>query len=186
MAKTKDINATQLHKTNVVAGTEAEVRATQLHLTPKASSLAHAARAEAIGIEAIANRLSVPGVRFRTVADDIGVPVVSLWTWIKSDPARLQAYNEAIEAKAHGYVEEAHDLADRVVAGGLEAKRADVKIKLVQWTASRTQAYQERKTVEHTVTHKLDIDDLKSRLSQLVDVAANRVIDGECTTIAPD
>ena len=159
-------------------------------LTQQAERLAHVARIENIGMDAIASRLSAPGVRFRTVADDIGVPVVALWNWVKGDPARMQAYNDAVEAKAHGYVEEAHDLADRVVDGDLDPRRADVKIKLVQWTAARSQAYQERKTVEHTVTHKLDLDDLKQRLAQLVDVAGQRApqqaIEADYTIVTPN
>ena len=82
-------------------------------------------------------------------------------------------------AEAHTYMEEAHVLADRVVEGELDPRRADVKIKLSQWSAARTQAYQEKRSIEHTVVHKLDLDDLKARLGQLVDVASTRTIEGE-------
>lgn len=161
----------------------------EIVLTPAASKVARSARMEAKGIEAILARMSEPGQSFRMVASWLDVPTVDLWTWIRDDPARERAYNMAIEARAHGYVEEAHEIADKVVYGDLDPRRADVKIKLAQWSASRTQAYQERKTVEHTVIHKLDPEDLKQRLAQLVDVAGQRaqprVIEADYTIVTP-
>ena len=116
---------------------------------------------------------------FRDVAAWAGVPTMALWAWIRNDPERRQMYEAAVEAKAHVHVDDAHDLADRVAAGDMDPRQAETKIKMSQWSAGRTQAYQERRSVEHTVVHKLDIDDLKARLGQLVDVAATRTIEGE-------
>lgn len=163
---------------------------TSSHLTLAASKVARYAKLEKLGLDAIVAKMSEQGMSFRHVAAWADVPTVELWAWIRGDVERERAYNMAVEAKAHTYVEEAHALADRVVEGELDPRRADVKIKLSQWSAARTQAYQERKTVEHTVIHKLDPDDLKQRLAQLVDVAGQRaqpkVIEADYTIVTPN
>lgn len=185
----KPANATELHENSVGTVSKAEVCATELHLTPAAAKVARYAKLEKIGLDAIVARMSEQGQSFRMVAAWLDVPTVELWAWIRGDVEREHAYNMAVEAKAHTYVEEAHALADRVVEGELDPRRADVKIKLSQWSAARTQAYQERKTVEHTITHRLDPDDLKQRLAQLVDVAGQRapqqVIEADYTIVTP-
>jgi len=186
----KPANATQLQENNIATGGKAEVSATELHLTPAAVRLTRYAKLEKVGLDAIVAKMSEQGMSFRHVAAWLDVPTVELWSWIRGDVERERAYNMAVEAKAHTYVEEAHALADSVVAGDVDPRRAEVKIKLSQWSAARTQAYQERKTVEHTVIHKLDPDDLKQRLAQLVDVAGQRaqpkVIEADYTVVTPD
>ena len=158
-------------------------------LTPQAARIAREEKLGKIGLDALLGQLSEPGGSFRAMAEWAGISTAQLWMWIKDDPARLKEYELAVEAKAHSYVDAAHELADSVVAGDVDPRRAEVKIKLSQWSAARTQAYQERKTVEHTVNHKLDLDDLKSRLSQLVDVAGQRaptkVIEADYTIVTP-
>ena len=195
MAKTKESNATELHKpirsrkakAGVVAGSVVAADATELRLTPQALRLAREEKLGKIGLDALLTHFSEPGRGFRDMADFAGISTAQLWAWIKDDPKRREEYETAVEAKAHSYVDTAHALADRVIDGDVDPRRAEVKIKLSQWSASRTQAYQEKRSIEHTITHKLDTDDLKARLSQLVDVAASRhVIEGQCTTIAPD
>lgn len=175
----KPKNATELHKTDAVTATKADVRATELRLTPAAARLAREAQLNAIGIDSLLAHFSEPGRGFRDMAEFANISTAQLWAWIKDDPKRREEYETAVEAKAHSYVDAAHDLADRVVEGELDPRRADVKIKLSQWSAARTQAYQEKRSVEHTIVHKLDLDDLKARLSQLVDVASTRTIEGE-------
>lgn len=197
MPRAKAVNATELRKpsrnskpkASVSAGSVAAADATELHLTPAASRIAREEKLGKIGLDALLARLSEPGGSFRSMADWAGISTAQLWMWIKDDPSRLKEYELAVEAKAHSYVDAAHALADRVVEGDIDPRRAEVKIKLSQWSAARTQAYQERKTVEHTITHKLDPDDLKQRLAQLVDVAGQRaqqaVIEADYTIATP-
>ena len=128
---------------------------------------------------------------FRDTAAELGIPTHRLWAWIQADPAKMDAYRQATEARAHLQVDEADEITRRVLDGDLDPKRADPRVKFLQWRASKTKAYADKREVEHNHNHtiRLDPEDLRQRLESLASVAHQRsaqpvplIIDHEPTT----
>lgn len=131
------------------------------------------------------------GRGFRRTADALGTDTTTLWCWIKADQARLAAYYDAVEAKAHAMVDEAHEIADKVMSGDLDPRRVDPKLRLIQWTAGKSRAYADKQMVEHSGTISVQVDDaeLEARLVALLGAVGRRpstvdgeVVDAEITT----
>lgn len=142
-------------------------------LSPAGNGVVRQRVAAALDLDKVCTLIG-QGTPFKAAAAQLGVSTTDLWVWIREDSSRMAAYEAAVEAKAHLLVDEAHALADRVTEGELDPKRADMKVKLIQWTAGKARPYQDRKTVEHQHTVKLDAADLAARLEQLMQVANQR------------
>jgi transposase-like protein len=97
--------------------------------------------------------------------------------WIAQDPALQSAYQAARTSAADAMVLEAHELSRRVVAGDLDHKAAEVRIKLLQWHASKAapRDYGDRQQIDVTTTAKhMDMTEVHDRLASLMAVAHQR------------
>jgi hypothetical protein len=119
--------------------------------------------------------LYADGMTFKKVQMMSGLSGPEFWKVVRYIPEHFDMYSNAREFRAHVLVDNAHEASDKAYAGEVDARAAEVKIKMATYEANKSKTFAERQTVEHTgtVTHvqQLDDEELVLRLTQLMAVS---------------
>lgn len=111
------------------------------------------------------------GGTLKAMAQSLGCSTDTLQLWLNQEPGRRAQYRMAREVAAEQLVDEAHHLADLVLAGVLEPKQVELKIKLNMWTAgkwSRTYSDQAHWEDQKRDLGQLSSEELRERIEQFM------------------
>ena len=137
----------------------------------------------------LVNRYS-DGLKWREMVKASGMSGAELHLAIQADKELAAKYRAAREARAHVAADDIDTVTAQVMDGDLDPKRADLRVKYLQWSASKSASYSDRAIVEHQHTHdvQLDTSELTARLGELLQVAAvipKPAIEGDFTMVSP-